>query len=269
MSTMPKMNLWIDDFNSDTCFLTNEQLGIYFRLIFFAWSREGYLPKDKDFIYNLAPHSKKETVDFIIKLYWVYEGTDWNKGWYQKRLREEYIRAVNTTAQNKINGSKGGQANAIKNSSERYSESVASKSKSISTSISKLIYINEFNLFWEEVINKVGKGHSRRNYNKLDKEWALQPKELAEKYNEHYNSISEKKFVKQPAFWLSDEKYLDERPQETTEKDAELIHLKSWVEKFKNPNAFAKDYAKKNASMVRKMVEKGMITNEDVKKLGL
>jgi uncharacterized protein YdaU (DUF1376 family) len=29
MTTMPKMNLWIDAFNSDTCFLTNDELGIY------------------------------------------------------------------------------------------------------------------------------------------------------------------------------------------------------------------------------------------------
>ena len=45
------MNLWIDAFNSDTSFLTNEELGIYFKTNFFAWSRGGWLCDDLDFIY--------------------------------------------------------------------------------------------------------------------------------------------------------------------------------------------------------------------------
>ena len=53
MSKMPKMNLWIDAFNSDTSFLSDEELGIYFRLIFFAWSREGYLPDSSDSLDSL------------------------------------------------------------------------------------------------------------------------------------------------------------------------------------------------------------------------
>ena len=106
MSKMPKMNLWIDAFNSDTCFLTNEELGVYFRLIFYAWSKEGYLPNNKDFILNLAPNSKPETIDYILKLFWKYEGSDWDKGWYQKRLVSEYQRAVSLTETNRENAKK-------------------------------------------------------------------------------------------------------------------------------------------------------------------
>ncbi len=267
MTTMPKMNLWIDAFNSDTCFLTNDELGIYFRLIFYAWSKEGYLPNDKGFIYNLTPNADKEKVDFIIKLYWEYDGSTWNKGWFQKRLREEYTRAVNTTNQNKLNGSRGGQATAKRSLTERYTESVPSISKS--KSISKTIYINEFTLFWDLIINKVSKGQALKNYIKLDKEWALQPKELANYYNNYYNTITEKKFAKQPAFWLSAEKYLDERPKEETTKDQETIKLESWVDAFKNPTNFSKEYAKKNKGFVQKMLEKRLISEEDVKNLEL
>ena len=31
-------------------------------------------------------------------------------------------------------------------------------------------------------------------------------------YNNYYNSIEDKQFAKQPAFWLSAKKYLDEQP---------------------------------------------------------
>ena len=136
MSKMPKMNLWIDAFNSDTSFLSDEELGIYFRLIFFAWSREGYIPDDIDFIVSLTRNGNKEAIEKIIKLYWTKE----NDQYYQKRLREEYIRAVETTEINKLNGKKGGEANAKRIRSERLSESEASIS--ISKSISKSIYNN-------------------------------------------------------------------------------------------------------------------------------
>jgi len=154
MSKMPKMNLWIDAFNSDTSFLSDEELGIYFRLIFFAWSREGYIPDDIDFIVSLTRNGNKEAIEKIIKLYWTKE----NDQYYQKRLREEYIRAVETTEINKLNGKKGGEANAKRIRSERLSESEASIS--ISKSISKSIYNNNiYPLSEDEKDNNINKGN--------------------------------------------------------------------------------------------------------------
>lgn len=151
---MPKMNLWIDAFNSDTSFLSDEELGIYFRLIFFAWSREGYIPDDIDFIASLTRNGNKEAIEKIIKLYWTKE----NDQYYQKRLREEYIRAVETTEINKLNGKKGGEANAKRIRSERLSESEASIS--ISKSISKSIYNNNiYPLTEDDKDNNINKGN--------------------------------------------------------------------------------------------------------------
>ena len=56
------MNLWIDAFNSDTSFLTDEELGIYFRLIFYAWGKEGYLPNDYEFIVNLTRNRNENAI---------------------------------------------------------------------------------------------------------------------------------------------------------------------------------------------------------------
>ena len=151
---MPKMNLWIDAFNSDTSFLSDEELGIYFRLIFFAWSREGYIPDDINFIVSLTRNGNKEAIEKIIKLYWTKE----NDQYYQKRLREEYIRAVETTEINKLNGKKGGEANAKRIRSERLSESEASIS--ISKSISKSIYNNNiYPLTEDEKDDNINKGN--------------------------------------------------------------------------------------------------------------
>jgi hypothetical protein len=101
------------------------------------------------------------------------------------------------------------------------------------TKTNKDIYIDQFNEFWELVNNKVSKGQASKNYQKLDKEWALQPKELAEAYNDYYNSIGEKKFAKQPAFWISAEKYLDEKPKEYSKKEEDDYKLQSYVDMYR------------------------------------
>jgi hypothetical protein len=85
----------------------------------------------------------------------------------------------------------------------------------------------------EKLSYKVSKGQVYENYKQLDKEWALQPKELAEAYNDYYNSIPEKKYVKQPAFWLSAEKYLDEKPKEYSKKEEDDYKLQSYVEMYR------------------------------------
>jgi hypothetical protein len=189
-------------------------------------------------------------------------------------ISDDYIRNKRCSAE--IEKAKSRHDNAKKGAESRWanathdaSHMLTTNHKPLTTNYNKNIYIDQFNEFWELVTNKVSKGQALKNYSKLDREWALQPKELAAYYNDYYNSITEKKFAKQPAFWLSAEKYLDERPQEPTATDEETLKLQNWVKPFKEATTFAKDYAKKNKGFVNKMVEKGMITEEDVKNLYL
>ena len=195
-------------------------------------------------------------------------------------ISDDYIRNKRCSAE--IEKAKSRHDNAKKGAESRWANATHDATHMLTTNYKPLttnhnknkykdevIVFNYFNEFWELVTNKVSKGQALKNYKKVDKEWIAKPQELAEMYNEHYNSLTDKTFAKQPAFWLSAEKYLDERPQEPTVADAELTQLQTWVEKFKNPTPFAKDYAKKHKGLVNKMVEKGMITEEDVKNLYL
>jgi uncharacterized protein YdaU (DUF1376 family) len=218
MSKMPKMNLWIDAFNSDTSFLTDEELGIYFRLIFFAWGREGYLPKDLEFIVNLTRNKNSNAINKIIKLYWIED----DKGYYQKRLKEEYERAVQMTE----NAKKSAQSrwgvvkesdsppNVLKlehpnaTAMRSHSERNASISKSIS--ISKYNINNHFDIFWEKICYKVNKGQARRNYSKLHKDWLEEPEMLAKKYNQYYDLLKDKQYAQHPSTWLNAEGFLNE-----------------------------------------------------------
>ena len=224
MAKLPKMNLFVDAFNSDTVYLTEEELGLYMRMIFYAWTHDAYLPKDKEIIYCLPKKPNDALVDKILKLFW----TEDDKGFYQKRMLKEYQYAMEVSFK------------ASESAKKRYANAEPTQSKSINTKTIKTntitnkdIYIDQFKEFWELVNNKVSKGQASKNYQKLEKEWALQPKELADAYNDYYNSIAEKKYAKQPAFWLSAEKYLDEKPKEYSKKEEDNYKLQSYVKMYR------------------------------------
>ena len=223
MAKLPKMNLFVDAFNSDTVYLTEEELGLYMRMIFYAWTHDAYLPKDKEIIYCLPKKPNDALVDKILKLFW----TEDDKGFYQKRMLKEYQYAMEVS--NKASES---AKKRYANAEPTHSEGTTTITKTI-TKTNKDIYTDQFNEFWKLVNNKVSKGQASKNYQKLDKEWALQPRELAEAYNDYYNSIPEKKYAKQPAFWLSAEKYLDEKPKEYSKKEEDDYKLQSYLEMYR------------------------------------
>jgi len=225
MAKLPKMNLFVDAFNSDTVYLSEEELGLYMRMIFYAWTHDAYLPKDKEIIYCLPKKPNDALVDKILNLFW----TEDDKGFYQKRMLKEYNYAMEVSNKASLSA-KSRYANAEPTQSEGSATNTITKTI---TKTNKDIYIDQFNKFWELVSNKVSKGQAYKNYQRLEKEWALQPKELAKHYNDYYNSIPEKKYAKQPAFWLSAEKYLDEKPKEYNKQEEEDYKLKSYIDMFR------------------------------------
>jgi uncharacterized protein YdaU (DUF1376 family) len=225
MAKLPKMNLFVDAFNSDTVYLSEEELGLYMRMIFYAWTHDAYLPKDKEIIYCLPKKPNDALVDKILNLFW----TEDNKGFYQKRMLKEYNYAMEVSNKASLSA-KSRYANAEPTQSEGSATNTITKTI---TKTNKDIYIDQFNEFWDLVSNKVSKGQAYKNYQRLEKEWALQPKELAKHYNDYYNSIPEKKYAKQPAFWLSAEKYLDEKPKEYNKQEEEDYKLKSYIDMFR------------------------------------
>ena len=143
-------------------------------------------------------------------------------------MLKEYQYAVDVSNKASLSA-KSRYANAEQTQSERN----ATITNTNTITKTKYIYIDQFKEFWNKLSNKVSKGQVYENYKQLDKEWALQPKELAEAYNDYYNSIPEKKYVKQPAFWLSAEKYLDEKPKEYSKKEEDDYKLQSYVDMYR------------------------------------
>ena len=129
-------------------------------------------------------------------------------------------------------------------------------------------YSPKFNKFWDKISNKVSKGTAEKNFNKIEKDWLDKPEQLAEMYNSYYDSVKDKEFAKQPAFWLSAKKYLDVVPKKeynfgiTITKDEDRVKMFTDAIKNNKVTRFIKDYAAKNKDVIDMGIRKGFLTKE-------
>jgi len=135
--------------------------------------------------------------------------------------------------------------------------------------LTKVSYSSYFLKFWEIIPNKVSKGIAEKNYLKLEQKWLEQPEKLANMYKNYYNSIEDKQFAKQPAFWLSAKKYEDEQPkkQDTGIADPYVMRLKMFKEavEAKKGSSFIQGYAQRYPSDVERAISEGQFTKDQAK----
>ena len=170
MAKLPKMNLFVDAFNSDTVYLSEEELGLYMRMIFYAWTHDAYLPKDKDIIYCLPKKPNDALVDKILKLFW----TEDDKGFYQKRMLKEYNYAMEVSNKavksaearwgvvERSDSEPKGDRTPYANVMQTHSKRSTTKDYNYKTITNRDIYIDQFNEFWGLVGNKVSKGQANK-----------------------------------------------------------------------------------------------------------
>lgn len=120
--------------------------------------------------------------------------------------------------------------------------------------------------FWKNIPNKVSMGIAEKNYLKVDKEWIDKPEELAKMYKAYYDAVEDKQFSKQPAFWLSAKKYLDEQPKkkDKTLADPYINRLKMFKEAIeeKEHSSFIKGYAQRHPGDVERAIGEGQFTKQ-------
>ena len=85
-------------------------------------------------------------------------------------------------------------------------------------------------------------------------------------YKSYYESVEDKQFAKQPAFWLSAKKYLDEQPKkkDTTLADPYVNRLKMFKDAIesKKDSSFIKGYAQRYPSDVERAICEGQFTKQ-------
>ena len=249
--------LFTEDFIAGTQHLSNEQIGVYIRLLCFNWNKRCRgLPSNNMELYRIAncfTDDEKQSCNLIIKEFFIYI----NDHYQNERQLQEYLYITRRIDASKVNGKLGGRPKKPSNNPPTPTPT-PKPTKNNNNSY--------FNMFWDKVGNKVSKGIAEKNYLKLEDEWINKPQDLAIMYNKYFNSVEDKQFVKQPAFWLSAKKYLDEQPtKQSTDKIEQYdMRLKMFLEAVENKKGteFIKKYAKQHSYDVQRAIKEGHFTKD-------
>ena len=260
--------LFTEDFVAGTQHLSAQSLGIYIRLLCFNWNKRcAGIPKDKETQYRIAScftNSECSSCDNVIKEFFVLV----NDHYQNERQLQEYLYISRRMEASKENGKLGGRPK--KPSTEpkaNLDKTPLPLTPTPTAKQTKVSYAPLFVKFWEKVANKVSKGTAEKNYMKLEDEWIEKPEELAEMYNKYYKSVEDKKFAKQPAYWLSAKKYEDEKPKAlSTEKvDMYPLRLKDYkkVVEEKRSRNYVSQQALQHIEEVQKAIKDGEFSKND------
>ena len=261
--------LFTNDFIAGTQHLSNTEIGIYIRLLCWNWNKGCIgIPSYNMTYYRIAnchTDEEKHSCDLIIKEFFVYI----NDHYQNERQLQEYLYITRRMEASKRNGKLGGRPKKPNNNPEETPLPTpltpTSKPKH-----SKVNYSSQFLSFWNDVKNKVSKGTAEKNYLKLEKDWIEKPQELAKMYNKYFDSVEDKQFAKQPAFWLSAKKYLDENPKAlSTEKvDMYPFRLKQFKEcvETQTIKGYVVSTARHHTGDVHRAISEGEFTKEQAEK---
>ena len=251
--------LFTEDFVAGTQHLTNEQIGVYIRLLCWNWNKKCKgIPLDPNSHYRIAnciTEEEKISCNEVIKQFFV----EVQDHYQNERQLQEYLYISKRIEASKVNGRLGGRPK--KKPSQN--PPTLTTTPTIKPKTKKK---DNFPLFWNKISNKVSKGIAEKNYKLLDQEWLDKPEELAEIYNNYYNSVEDKKFAKQPAFWLSAKKYEDEvAKQDTSKGEVYPLRLKMFKQaiKDKDKNSFIQSFANQHFPDVQRAIKEGEFTKDD------
>ena len=264
--------LFTEDFIAGTSHLSNEEIGIYMRLLCWNWNKRCIgLPKDIDTVKRIAScytESEKISCEKILKEFFV----EMDDHYQNERQLQEYLYIRKRIDASKVNGKLGGRPKKPSTNPPTTTSTPTNTSKNkgsylLTKGYEFKKYNQIFNIFWDKINNKVSKGIAEKNFKKIEKEWQDKPEELADLYNSYYSAIDDKNFAKQPAFWLSAKKYLDEKPQKNynfgvINQDEQRLQMFTDAIKNKKVTQFVKDWALKNKDVIDMGIRKGLITKD-------
>ncbi|BAQ91715.1 phage related protein [uncultured Mediterranean phage uvMED] len=265
--------LFTEDFIAGTQALTNEEIGIYIRLLCYNWNKRcSGIPSEPlkyQRIANCISDSEKESCEIVLKDFFVLI----NNHYQNERQLQEYLFITRRMEASKENGKLGGRPKKpsieprVKPKANLDETPPTPTTTPTTTKTTKISYNPFFHKFWNKVSNKVSKGIAEKNFIKLEPEWIEKAEDLADMYNKYYNSVEDKQFAKQPAFWLSAKKYEDEKPtkKEELKTDQYSMRLKVFKEAVDNKkgSAFVHKYAKQHPYDVQRAINEGVFSREE------
>jgi uncharacterized protein YdaU (DUF1376 family) len=253
MTKIWKMGISPDNFISDTQDLTNEELGVYFRLLCYAWKKEAYLPKDHERLKRIGQGCNDKSINYLLETFFIED----EKGYYCKAQKEEFDWVVE----------KSGKATESANRrwDKTQSKRISERNANYSHSHSYKEIDNVFENIWSKLTVKRGtKSNALKVYRKIHDK--VKDDLLVDKYNSKCTSVTDKQFIPHFSTWLNSEGWTevlvsDQKDTiETTQKDP-MRNLSLWKKGIKTMNDYEEDIIKAH--------KQGQLTDEHMEKLNI
>jgi uncharacterized protein YdaU (DUF1376 family) len=200
---LPSIPLFTDTFTAETVHLTNDAVGIYIRLLCFAWTKNTK-PFNTQSAYRICQcidDECKKKVQNVLREFFILTD-DVDSLWTHKRLVEEheYLQKYY------LNKSESGKRGASKRWNGANGESMAPIPSPIPIPKNNN---NNFEIFWESLSNK--RGSKKMAKVKYEKECKDQdPEQLAKIFNHFSDKIKDKTFIPHVSTWINQRRFEDE-----------------------------------------------------------
>jgi len=203
------LQLFTDTFTAETVHLTNEEIGIYIRLLSFAWTKntKPFTTESAFRICQCKTQDCKITVMNILYEFFISENLnpeidEIKNTWLHKRLVKEHAYLVDKYKRRSEAGKKGGLARV---------ENALSKNQApipIPKPIpNNNIYDESFERLWKGLkIKRGSKFKAYKEFNKINVE-EINNEQMARIYNNQIKGIEDNKFVPHFSTWLSQRRW--------------------------------------------------------------
>ena len=248
-----KMGISPDNFIADTVNLTNEELGLYFRLLCYAWKNNATLPKDIDRLKRVCQNADENSINYILETYFQAD----KEGYYSKAQREEmdWVQERTEKLRDMANKRwKKEKENMPKHSSHSYNNN------------HKYNNIDIFNNIWSKLTYKTG--NKQQAFKVFDKLKDMpEPDVLVDKWEKFCSSHDDKKFIQHFRTWLNNKGWENEptKPEIKDEfgiqKRDPFINLTSWQKGFRTLNDTDQD--------IREAYRQGKVSKEAMDKMSI
>jgi len=197
------LKLFTDTFTAETVHLTNVAVGIYIRLLSFAWTKNTK-PFNTQSAYRICQcidDECKKKVQNVLREFFILTD-DVDSLWTHKRLVEEHAYLVDKYKRRSEAGKKGGLARV---------ENALSKNQApipIPKPIpNNNIYDESFERLWKGLkIKRGSKFKAYKEFNKINVE-EINNEQMARIYNNQIKGIEDNKFVPHFSTWLSQRRW--------------------------------------------------------------
>ncbi len=199
------LQLFTDTFTAETVHLTNEAIGIYIRLLSFAWTKNTKPFKEKDAMRICqcrTPECELRVMEVLTEFFLISKkGDDFT--FTHKRLVQEHAYLTDKYQRRSEAGKKGGLAKR-ENATSKNVAPIPSPSPSPNNNI----YEQDFEKLWSLLHKKKGSKYKAYGYwLKFNNFINLDIENVARIYNNQIKGIEDTKFIPHFATWLSQRRW--------------------------------------------------------------